>query len=179
MEKKRDNIILLAGNGQNAGKTLFACQLISSLRIKVIGIKICPHFHHLPSDTNFIVKTENYQIIKENKQEGSKDSNRLLNAGADKVFYIQTKDEHLNDVLCYLDKIICSATPIIIESGGLRNIIEPGLFLMIENKNNRKLKPNTLYFRKLADVNIEFDGEKFNFEPGNIDFSKKKWVIKN
>ncbi|NOU59105.1 hypothetical protein [Marinifilum caeruleilacunae] len=181
MSKKREHIILLAGNGQNVGKTLFACRLIESLKSKfdVVGIKICPHFHELPADTIFIKKTDDYQIIKEYKEEGSKDSNRLLSAGAKEVYYIQAKDDKLKEVLDLLDNMISSLGPVIIESGGLRNILKPGLFLMIENKNNKKLKPQTIDYRKLADVNIEFDGEQFNFDPKNIEFSNQKWVIKN
>jgi hypothetical protein len=181
MAIQRENIILLAGNGQNVGKTLFACQLIASLKSKfdVVGIKICPHFHKLPADTNFIKKTDDYQIIKEHKQEGTKDSNRLFDAGAKEVYYIQAKDDQLEEVISFLDGMISSTKPVIIESGGLRNILEPGLFLMIENKNNKKLKPKTIDYRKLADVNIEFDGDKFNFDPKSIEFSNHKWVIKN
>ena len=145
MIMRRENIILLAGNGQNVGKTLFACQLIESLQQKhsVIGIKICPHFHDLDPDSVFIIKNENYQITKEDRKDGTKDSNRLLNAGAKEVYYIQTKDEYLTNVMADLEKVITSNMPVVIESGGLRNILEPGLFLMIENKSNRKLK--TLY----------------------------------
>lgn len=181
MAIQRENIILLAGNGQNVGKTLFACQLINSLKQKhsVIGIKICPHFHELKPDTEFVVKNTNYQITKEHLQQGKKDSNRLLSAGAKEVYYIQAKDDYLKEVLSCLDKIIPNDQLLIIESGGLRKILEPGLFIMIESKINKKLKPNTKEYRELADLNIEFDGEEFNFDSNNLDFSDRKWVIKN
>ncbi|WP_321516619.1 hypothetical protein [Marinifilum fragile] len=181
MTIQRENIILLAGNGQNVGKTLFACQLINSLKQKhsVIGIKICPHFHELKPDTEFIASNTNYQIIKEHRQQGKKDSNRLLNAGAKEVYYIQAKDDYLREVLCCLDKVVPNDSLLIIESGGLRKILEPGLFIMIESKNNKKLKPNTVKYREMANLNIEFDGEEFNFDPNRIHFSEQKWVIKN
>lgn len=181
MTIQRENIILLAGNGQNVGKTLFACQLINSLKQKhsVIGIKICPHSHELKPDTEFIINNKNYQIAKEHLQQGKKDSNRLLAAGAKEVYYIQAKDDYLNEVLSCLDKVIPNDQLLIVESGGLRKILEPGLFIMIESKNNKKLKPNTKEYRVLADLNIEFDGEEFNFDSDKIDFSEQKWVIKN
>ncbi|WP_421918926.1 hypothetical protein [Marinifilum sp.] len=181
MTIKRKNIVLLAGNGQNVGKTLFACQLIKSLQQKhsVIGIKICPHFHDLDLNAEVIASEDNYQIIKETHQVGSKDSNRLLAAGAKEVYYVQSKDKYLNEVLLCLNSIISTNSLFIIESGGLRNIIRPGLFIMIESKNNKKLKPNTLKFREIANLNIEFDGEKFSLNANSICFSEKKWIIKN
>jgi hypothetical protein len=180
MIEKRENIILLAGNGQNVGKTLLACQIINNLKNEheIIAIKICPHFHHLEPKTQYLLNNDNFQITKENNPQGKKDSNRLLNAGAKEVYYIQTKDCNLPKVMKYLDSLISPVSPILIESGGLRNVIEPGLFLMIENLKNKEIKPNTLKYRNLADLNIEFNGEKFNIDPDKIDFSDKKWVLK-
>ena len=48
MRPKFENILLIAGSGQNVGKTTFACQLIQNVQNqKPIAVKITPHFHKL------------------------------------------------------------------------------------------------------------------------------------
>jgi len=175
----RENILLIAGTGQNVGKTLFACKLIDQLKDQhtIISIKICPHFHELKSETLILKKTENFIITKETTTEYNKDSNRMLKAGSDAVYFVQTKDEYLSEVLSFFDKFIKTNTPVIIESGGLRELVTPGLFLML--KSNNQTKPKTEKHLLLADREIEFNGDSFNFDPALINFASNKWVIKN
>ena len=180
MEVQRKNILLIAGTGRNVGKTMFACNIIKCLsnQTPITSIKISPHFHELSPNLEIISQNENYLISKENKKEGEKDSNRLLNAGSKEVYYVQAKDEFLTEILSYFDCILDPTTPIICESGALRDIIQPGLFLMIDKKNNNNLKPRAIGYKQLANEWIEFDGEEFDFTANKIAFSNNEWVIK-
>jgi hypothetical protein len=179
MKNRKQNILLIAGTGRNVGKTLFACQLIKSLACKnVICIKISPHFHVLNKEIEIIKRTENLVIAKENQKTGTKDSNRMLQAGSQEVYYVQAKDDALTEVLSYFEEILSAETPVICESGGLRDLIEPGVFLMINKKNNNNIKPRAIGYQKLADKWIEFDGENFNFTAENISFIHDKWKLK-
>lgn len=180
MKEFRKNILLIAGTGRNVGKTLFACKLIESLNCNnsVISIKISPHFHEPGQTVDVIKQSAHFQITKERSKSGHKDSNRLLKAGSKEVYYIQAKDDSLSEVLFFLDSIIPPKTPMIIESGGLREIIHPGLFLMIHHKNNN-LKARATEYKPLADKWIEFDDNNFNFTPEKIIFTNDEWIIKN
>jgi len=177
----RENILLIAGTGQNVGKTLFACKLIDHLKDQhpIVSIKICPHFHELEPEVLILKKNENYTITKETTTEHNKDSNRMLKAGSNAVYFVQTKDEYLSEVLSFFDKFINITTPVIIESGGLRELLTPGLFLMIKNKNSNQTKPKTEKYLHLADRKIEFNGDTFNLDPARVKFANNKWVIKN
>lgn len=181
MENIRKNILLIAGTGRNVGKTLFACQLINNLKCKnhLICIKISPHFHKISDKLELIKETADFVIVKEKSKEGNKDSNRMFKAGSKEVYYVQGKDDTLPDILSYFEEIIPPDNPIICESGGMRDLIIPGLFLMIDKKNNKQIKPRAIKYKQLADKKIEFNGEKFDFDSKNIVFTENAWVIKN
>lgn len=181
MEILYKNILLIAGTGQNVGKTLFACQLIAlnANSLPVFSIKIAPHFHPLNPNALIIEQNKDFSITKELDANGTKDSQRFLNAGSKEVYYVQCTDDKLSLVFDKLIKLIPKDSPIICESGGLRGIIKPGVFLMINKKNNHNIKHQAIRNRKLADKWIEFDEQEFDFNPMNLHFSQSGWTIQN
>jgi hypothetical protein len=175
------NILLIAGTGQNVGKTLFASQVIAlnADSNPLVSIKIAPHFHRLSPDAQIIEKNKNFSIVRELDPCGNKDSQRFLNAGSKEVYYAQCMDNQLALVFDKLIKLIPKDSPIICESGGLRQIIKPGIFLMINKKNNHNIKPQAIRNRELADKWIEFDEQEFDFNPISLNFSESGWTIQN
>lgn len=162
-------MILIAGDGRKVGKTLYACQLINSLSDKqqVSGIKVSPHIHNDYPEESLLYKDEEI-IVCEEKEISHKDSSKMLQAGARRVFFIMSKQKDLGNafskVLPFLndDLIVC-------ESGGLREFVEPGKFIFIKNnalevqkKEYLKFDP-TLLFRK---------GKTFITEPNTTEDCK-------
>ena len=96
--KNYPNILLIAGTGRNVGKTLLACEIIEHLSKTaiLIGVKISHHFHPVEEGQKVIANTQDYLIIEESFIT-NKDSSRMKQAGADKVFYIQARQENLMD----------------------------------------------------------------------------------
>ena len=103
----------------------------------MISIKIAPHFHRLNPDVQIVEQCTDYCIIKELNSNGNKDSQRFLSAGSKDVYYVQCMDNKLPIVFDKLMKLIPKDSPIICESGGLRQIMKPGIFLMINKKNKK------------------------------------------
>lgn len=124
------NLILIAGDGRNVGKTTLACKIIKKLSAehKVAGIKISPHFHKQDKKSEILIKNERFTIVKETLL-NSKDSSLLLQAGAQQVFFIMCKQEHLQEAFSQLTSQLNNG-PVVCESGGLHEIIKPGLFLL-------------------------------------------------
>jgi len=179
VEKIYKNILLIAGTRQNVGKTLFASKVIAlfASRFPIVSIKISPHFHFLNPDAVIIDKTADYSISKETKPNGTKDSQRFLIAGSKEVYYIQCLDNKLHLAFNKLVQHLPVDAPIICESGGLRQFIKPGIFLMINKKNNHNIKPKAIKNKDLADKWIEFDDSEFDFNPENLQFSNSGWTI--
>ena len=93
------NLLLIAGTGTKSGKTSLACKIIKQFRdLNITAIKISPHFHE--TTEGLISKSENkgYAIYEETNRETSKDTSRMLNAGAEKVYFAKVWDDQLFEV---------------------------------------------------------------------------------
>ena len=138
MLPKYDNILLVSGTGRNVGKTHLSCQIINKFKNKrVSAIKISPHFHEINPASEILVSNEKFQIIDE-KTTGNKDSMKMFEAGASKVFYIQVMDENLLEAFHFVIDKIGDNTPVIIESGALQRFIQAGLVVCLKGENPRK-----------------------------------------
>ena len=169
------NILIIRGTGRNVGKTLTACKIITELSKKheTVGIKISPHFHPLNGAQQIIMQSENFVVANEQDIASNKDSSRMLQAGAKKVYYIQAKNNLLTSALQPVLEAINSEVPVVIESGGLYDFIEPGLLLYVigtEAKKKKAIRKNSnfigLYNKDLRNYRwdlIQFNNGKFTF----------------
>lgn len=170
--KQMPNILLVAGTGRNIGKTVLACRVLAQLakNNKPLGVKISPHFHPMEEKQEYIHQSENVVIIEE-KNITKKDSSRMLQAGANRVFYIQCKKENLKEALEQLAPLLNPQEPVVAESGGLYDLVEPGLLVYItgnEMKKKIQIRPEskriTLHQNEVKDFkeeNIHFANGKF------------------
>jgi hypothetical protein len=170
------NILLVSGSGRNVGKTSFIREVIVRNAIQnVVAIKITPHFHEATAGLISVAITDNYRIFQEIDLSSVKDSSLFLQAGAEKVFYIQTTDIHLEEAFSIVLKQVKPDQPIITESAALRKYISPGLYAFIQ-KEQEEVKSSALEMKKLADVTIYSDGEKYSMNPNSITFNQT-WKI--
>lgn len=178
MTKNSENIVLISGSGRNVGKTTFIRRVIEkNIGRKLVAIKITPHFHEPTSGLTPISITENYRIFQETDLNSGKDSSLFLQAGADKVFYIQTTDDFLEEAFELVSRQFSSDQPVVTESAGLRKYIVPGLYLFIQKKYE-EIKPSALEMQKLAQETIFSDGEDFSLNPELVTFNQS-WKIEN
>jgi len=178
MENKK--ILIISGNGRNTGKTSFLCRVISAHKNKypVTAIKISPHFHPDTSTSAAIISNNNYSIFVENDPRRSKDSSRMIAAGATKVYYIEAIDEHLAEAWRALSPLIADAGPVVCESGGLRNLLKPSLFIMLNRSERVEIKDSFKKLSPLADKIVSFNGNSFDHAPEEIHFDGKGWEMK-
>ena len=126
------NLILVGSTARKQGKTSFVCDFIREHNSDdLIVIKV----------TNHIFEKEffDYLFRKENQELAQGDTLRMLNAGAENVFYTQMIDQHWNQLVFEIQKF--KNNPIICESAWLRNYIKTGLFIMFDSDKteNKKL----------------------------------------
>jgi hypothetical protein len=165
------NMLLLAGAKQNVGKTTFATASIRHLKLlgyKVFGLKITPHFHEQKPEF-ILFENEDFLIALEKNKDGKKDSSRMLIAGADEVFFIQTKtDKALLAAFNYVIRLAPENVLWVCESGGLRTNVTPGLFLYFKLKGENPSKDSAKTLMPLADKIVNFDGINFDFLPEDL-----------
>ena len=160
--------MLISGSGRNVGKTSFMRRVIrQNASQKLVAVKITPHFHEPTAGLSPILVTDNYRIFRETDLTSGKDSSLFLQAGAEKVFYIQATEEHLEDAFRIITDYISSDQPIIVESAALRKFIVPDFYLFIQ-KNYEEVKPSALEMQKLADVIVYSDSGQFSMDPSSF-----------
>lgn len=170
------NIVLISGSGRNVGKTSFIREVIAkNADQKLVAIKITPHFHEPTEGLIPISVTDHYRIFQETDSSSGKDSSLFLQAGAGKVFYIQTTDNYLQEAFSIARAQLTPDQPIITESAALRKYIFPRLYLFIQKKYE-EVKPSAIEMQRLADLIIYSDGEQFSVSPKSIIFNQT-WKI--
>lgn len=166
------NILLISGSGRNIGKTSFIRRVIAKNAVKKpVAIKITPHFHE-PTDGLVAVSiNDGFRVYQETNNSSDKDSSLFLQAGAEKVFYIQTTDLYLNEAFSHIANLLSPEQPIIVESAALRKYIVPGLYIFIQKKYE-DTKQSALEMQKLADVIIYSESGQFSIDPVLLTFNQ-------
>ena len=183
---KYPNMLLLGSAGRNSGKTEFACQLIRRFRTtkKVIGLKITTIDHNgrpCPRDkedcgvcTSFSGK---YELTRETTGPEEKDTVRMLEAGADQVFWLKVHSFELNAgvsaLASYLDEDAC----IICESNSCRRVLEPGIFLVMQQEGSKLVKKTCRSVMHHADRILNFHGSGWSLGSDSLVFENGRWSI--
>ncbi|NOU46302.1 MAG: hypothetical protein HOO86_04480 [Bacteroidales bacterium] len=175
------NILLVAGTGRNIGKTTLACHLIShfSKKNEIIGLKITSIY---PDENGFHGNKSSemqgkFEIQEEFSVNQNKDTYRMKQAGASRVFFVRVKDECLEESMEALFQQNDKNKIIICESASLRNIITPGLFLMVRSVDESRIKERSVKLFPLADQIIfsnECDHENII---SSIELDRNGWKL--
>jgi hypothetical protein len=141
MMMKIPNLLLVSGTGTKAGKTSAICRIIRQCnKINITAIKITPHFHETTPGLITIEEDKGYAIYEETNPEGTKDTSRMLDAGASKVYFAKVWDDQLLHVFEKIMEKTDPRMPVICESPALRDFIDPGIFIIMTSELTNKPK---------------------------------------
>jgi hypothetical protein len=161
------NMILIAGDGRNVGKTTFALHLIRHLseNNEVTGLKVSPHIHDTNEDLDVIYRSADF-IVAEEKGLSRKDSSLLLQAGAKRVFLIMAGQEFLESAFSVIAGALESGI-VVAESGGLIDLVAPGIFFFVRNQKVQIAKEHYLKYKPIIVTNSDHG---FDFEVNNLSY---------
>ena len=174
------NLLMIAGTGRKVGKTTLACRVIEkcAATLPVTAVKISPHLHRQSPGQKIIAETKEFQIIEESNPHGTKDSSRMMKAGAVRVFYVQTRDRNIREPFEQILKLIPKDQPVVCESGALLNHAKPGLFVLIKRDGQTAFKKGLDQINYEPDEWITFFGDGFSVDPGDFVFENNRWKMK-
>ncbi len=171
-------LCIVGGTTRNVGKTTFCCQLIAKLakHIPIYGLKVSTIF---PDETLQHGDHSNISehLFEETRKDTTKDTSRMLRAGASRVFYLQGDDNHIaQGYQDFLDHIPPKSF-IVCESNSLGHILLPDLMIMlVQPANPIKSRAATLLNR--ADLIIS-PKDHFNFpEVSKITITKTSFRLR-
>lgn len=179
-----NHLLIIGGSGRNVGKTTLALSIIRkvSLLTPVIGLKVSTFktgdekFHGNHSN----IPVNNYRINVETGENPLKDTAKMISAGAQISFFIETADNMVN--LAYNDFRASYSSldyPIVCESQSLRRYVNPGLFiLIIDGRNSKKFSKDYI---NLADYVCYSDNNPNCLEKlaESINHTPMGWLLNN
>ena len=166
------NMLLVGSTARNTGKTTFCVAFLNKWQDKfdIIGLKVtairkgksaCPHGNHECGVCASLVG--NYEITEETNKSGEKDTQKLLAAGAKKVFWIRALTEYVQEALDVFMAQIAPGHMIVCESNALTAFITPGASVLMHRNDAMQIKPSAKLFMQNADFVCDIS------EPGNIE----------
>jgi len=169
------NLLLIAGTGTKSGKTTVACRIIEQFsELQITSVKITPHFHETTPGLILIEEGDGYAVYEEKDNQTSKDTSRMLKAGADKVYFAKVWDNKLADVFEKILKLIPDKVPIVCESPALRYFTEPGVFIIVTSDTVVKYK-NISNLMSLPHVMIKLE-DLSAMKSLPLEFSNGSWI---
>lgn len=175
--------LIIGGATRNVGKTTLTCKIIDnfSKNNNIIGVKIKTinendSFFH-GRDNNPLKENENYRIAEEKISGSGSDGERMLVAGAKKVFKIKARYNYLKTAFEELiESIKIDNYSFVCESNSIVEHINSKIYFLIISKNNIEIKPSAKRNKKYADRIIFTNGKKHDFDLSEIDLKNHNWI---
>lgn len=184
----KENYIVVGSTGRNTGKTEFVCRLIQqySQEYRIVGVKVvaiernehesCPKGGKGCGVCSSL--ESEYEILEESIIDPSKDTSRMLIAGAQKVYFLKVDKDSLEEGFKALTRVIPDDAMVIIESNSIRKVFIPGLFIVIKNAEDRSIKESCAEVIGFADKVINFKDMSWDFDPRRILIKNREWILK-
>jgi hypothetical protein len=144
-------ILVIGGQARNIGKTSVAAGLIAALpQYRWAAFKISQHRHGAETP---------WSISEECDRNGTSDSARFLQAGAQRAWLVRAVPGHLGDAMPAVREKIAVAKNAILESNRVLHFLRPDLFLMVLDASVEDCKPSAREFLDRADALLVHDGQ--------------------
>jgi hypothetical protein len=182
------NLFLVGGNSRHSGKTTLACDVIRkfSSDFEVTAFKLTrihPAEKEMHGNHQSESEISGYSIMEEVDGDSSKDTSQMLQAGAHKVVYVRATDGYLQQAFEEFRTKYDHGQPLVCESRGLRDVVVPGIFVMMmriptwglpkEVDHYLYIADKIFYFDQNRDVQIKWL-KRLRFENGQFYFSDSK-----
>lgn len=182
-----DSMLMIGSSGSNVGKTELACRLLQrfSRTREIIGVKVttiasmdqpCPRGGQGCGVCSAM--EGEYRITEETDCDSGKDTGRLLAAGATKVYWLRVMRRHVHQGWAALAEIVGHDAVVICESNSLRQVVQPGLFLIVESSDREPWKASARRVRRDADGIVASNGDGFDLDLERIQLAGARWVLR-
>jgi len=183
---RRPNMLILGAAGRAVGKTEFACELIrrQAGRHSVVAVKIttikerdgsCPRGGRGCGVCGSL--RGHYRLTEETAIGTGKDTARMKEAGAQRVFWLRVLRDHLRDGVRALLRRIPPGSCVVCESNSVRRVLEPGAFLVIREAGSTTTKDSCAAVLEHADRVLRFHGNRWDLPPDRCRFEDGRWIV--
>jgi len=149
--------ILVGGHTRNIGKTQLVVEIIRAFpQAGWTAAKVTQFGHGVCSlngrDCHCAVDEHRFAIQEERDPAGRGDTCRMLAAGAERVFWVRTKQGCLQEALPDFRGRVADAVNLIVESNTLFHFMQPDLYLPVLDFSQKDFKQSSRDFLPRADA---------------------------
>ncbi len=150
-------IVVVGGHTRNIGKTSVVAGIIAALpQYNWTAFKITQYGHGLCSANGEACACETAShaaaITEERETASGTDSARFLQAGAQKSFWVRTRQGYLAEAMPRIHKELALAENAILESNSILRFLQPTLYLSVLSYAVADFKPSAQYFLDRANA---------------------------
>jgi len=182
-----ETMLMIGSSGSNTGKTALACKLLQRFAdsADIVGVKVttiqdrngrCPRGGNGCGVCSSVEGT--FSVIEQSPSSLQKDTDKLLRAGAKRVFWLRVMKEHLQEGLEALLDIIGDTSITIVESNSLRGVVEPALFIIVTTPGQNGWKASARNVRKYADLLIRSSPAGPDVDISRIGLLNETWTLR-
>lgn len=184
-------MLIVGSTGKNSGKTDFVCSLIDRFHSnhEIIAVKVTTVKEIDDKCTRSCLDcgvctdlSSNYLITREIDEGRDKDTERMVAAGASKVFWLRVLREHLHEGAAALLDGISKDALIICESNSLRSLFDPGAFVMCNRRGESRFKESAEAVRAHVDRLVTFTDNvdrRFDLDLDDIETLSSGWALRS
>jgi len=149
-------IVIIGGHSRSVGKTSVVASLISSLPdMRWTALKVTQYGHGVCSadgaPCDCATDDHSWAVSEERDRSGESDTSRFLVAGAQKVYWVRTRQGMLAEAMPRIRQVIAPAENVIFESNSLMKFVRPDLYLTVLDFANPDFKDSARQFLDRAD----------------------------
>jgi hypothetical protein len=172
-------LLLVGGAGRNVGKTEFVCRLIQKIAkdhcvyaLKVSAIFPDERLYH----GDHASETEGNSLFPETDRGTSKDTSRMLRAGATGVFYLRSDGASIPTHYETFRRKIPADALVVCESNSLGQFVNPSLYIMVKSLSG-EIKPRAIPQLERADLVVVSDGISGFPELAGVEVVQGVWSL--
>jgi molybdenum cofactor guanylyltransferase len=178
--------MVLGSTGRNSGKTEFACAVIRTFRraYPIVGVKIttvkddegaCPRGG--VGCGACVGLAGDFEIAEERGAHPGKDTARMLESGARRVFWVKCRTGGMGAALEAVGRLLDHDDCVVVESNSVAEAIEPDLFFMLKHEGSPSIKPSAAAVMPLAHRVILSSGHGFDLRLQHLAITGGEWRL--
>src|SRR6202042_364210 len=144
-------VVVVGGHTRNIGKTSVVAGLIAAMpERRWTAVKITQFGHGVCSANGEPCDCETADhtiaVSEERSRDSGTDSSRYLAAGAERAYWVRTRQGQLAEAMPRLRALMAAAENVIIESNSVLRFLKPDVFISVLDPGVADFKPSALRY---------------------------------
>jgi hypothetical protein len=144
-------VVVVGGHSRNIGKTSVVAGLIAQIpELHWTALKVTQYGHGICAssggDCDCATPDHAAAVTEELDRSGESDSSRFLVSGAERSYWVRTRQGYLAEAMPRVRQVLAGAQNVIIESNSIIRFLQPDLYLVVLDPSVEDFKDSSRFF---------------------------------